>query len=143
MDAACTLADDQTRCEDRDTARGGAHAAIAGESLAAPAPRRPPKPCYFLTHCKMLLPPGSRSAEQLGPRTRFEAADHRTRNACHPLRGGFYLHDSTKGFSHGCIEIEVSFFNRLYLYVPHARGKYLSLRVKYATQDTNGGTRVP
>ena len=28
-------------------------------------------------------------------------------------RGGFYLHDSTKGFTHGCIEIEPRFFARL------------------------------
>jgi hypothetical protein len=76
-------------------------------------------------------------------RVRFEPADSVTRHACHPPRGGFYLHDSTKGYSHGCIEVETSFFTRLYVYVPLAMHQYLPLRVNYAYAETNGGTRVP
>ena len=38
-------------------------------------------------------------------RVRFEPSDKLTKSKCDPKRSGFYLHDSTKGFSHGCIEI--------------------------------------
>ncbi|MCY2966691.1 MAG: DUF2778 domain-containing protein [Planctomycetota bacterium] len=31
-------------------------------------------------------------------------------------RGGFYLHDSTKGYSHGCIEVDGDFFRKLRAY---------------------------
>jgi hypothetical protein len=65
-------------------------------------------------------------------------------------RGGFYLHDSTKGYSHGCVEVDPLFFHRLRAYIglPPVRrgGRYrLYLRVKYSSPDagTYGGTRVP
>jgi hypothetical protein len=65
-------------------------------------------------------------------------------------RAGFYLHDSTKGFSHGCIEVDPLFFRRLREFVQlplrarHGRTR-LTLRVKYpsTTATTYGGTRVP
>jgi hypothetical protein len=75
-------------------------------------------------------------------RVPFVAADERTKQACPQHRAGFYLHDSTKGYSHGCIEIEVAFFNRLYLYRLVATTRRLALRVAYAHPTTYGGTRV-
>lgn len=64
-------------------------------------------------------------------------------------RDGFYLHDSTKGFSHGCVETDGNFFQRLRDYValplktrgPKAR---LYVLVKYPAADatTYGGTKV-
>ena len=75
-------------------------------------------------------------------RARFEAADEHTKHVCPNLRSGFYLHDSTKGYSHGCIEVENAFFNRLYFYCLVAITHYLELRVKYSHATTYGGTRA-
>ena len=65
-------------------------------------------------------------------------------------RGGFYLHDSTKGYTHGCIEVEPRLFIRLREYAKDEaakkRGrKTLILKVKYpsSTAGTYGGTKVP
>ena len=64
-------------------------------------------------------------------------------------RNGFYLHDSTKGFSHGCIEISPHFFKHLRDYISSGAAKRdhrknLYLRVQYLTDDisTYGGTKV-
>jgi len=76
-------------------------------------------------------------------RVAFVAANAPTLNACAPRRGGFYLHDSTKGYSHGCIEVENGFFTRLYQYVPVSTKKFLPLQVQYEQSTTNGGTKVP
>ncbi len=65
-------------------------------------------------------------------------------------RGGFYLHDSTKGYTHGCIEVDPRFFTRLRQYATdeaakkHGR-KWLILKVKYPSSlaSTYGGTAVP
>lgn len=58
-------------------------------------------------------------------------------------RGGFYLHDSTKGFSHGCIEIAGPFFTALRNYGQMTRRRHLILKVEYAAhRSTYGGTRV-
>jgi hypothetical protein len=46
-------------------------------------------------------------------RIRFEPADEKTKRRCSHRRSGFYLHDSTKGYSHGCIEVQGSFFGAL------------------------------
>jgi hypothetical protein len=75
-------------------------------------------------------------------RVRLQPADHRTVHACATKRDGFYLHDSTKGFSHGCVELNGDFFTDLYHYAKHSHGRRLTLLVKYAHQTTNGGTRV-
>ncbi|WP_227814809.1 hypothetical protein [Nitrogeniibacter aestuarii] len=76
-------------------------------------------------------------------RARLEPADGETRNACSPVRGGFYLHDSTKGYSHGCIEVEPGFFPVLRARAAGATKGYFLLKVKYvADRPTNGGTRV-
>ena len=60
-------------------------------------------------------------------------------------RDGFYLHDSTKGFSHGCIEVEARFFDVL-RNVIRTKGhkERLFLRVNYVEgRSTYGGTRAP
>jgi len=66
---------------------------------------------------------------------------------CRVPRGGFYIHDSTKGYTHGCIEVEPRFFEVLRhliatMHSPHGRPKErLNLLVKYLPgQTTNGGT---
>lgn len=73
-------------------------------------------------------------------RVRFLPADDRTRHACASERDGLYLHDSTKGYSHGCIEVEVTFFYRLQIYRLVAVTSRLALRVDYKHASTNGGT---
>jgi hypothetical protein len=76
-------------------------------------------------------------------RVRFEPADIRTRHACTPLRGGFYIHDSAKGFSHGCIEVQAAFFPALRNFVKMTKQATLLLQVKYVpNRQTNGGTRA-
>jgi hypothetical protein len=63
-------------------------------------------------------------------------------------RGGFYIHNSRKGFSHGCVEVApsgdgVDFFTALLAYANDPKKKpYLKLRVKYSypEQITVGGT---
>lgn len=76
-------------------------------------------------------------------RARLEPADAPTRHACSPARGGFYLHDSTKGYSHGCIEIEPRFFPLLRARARHAPRGYFVLKVKYVRgRPTYGGTRA-
>lgn len=58
-------------------------------------------------------------------------------------RSGFYLHDSTKGFSHGCIEVQPSFFVALKSFVHTTRRRHLVLKVSYVPgRITNGGTLV-
>jgi hypothetical protein len=64
-------------------------------------------------------------------------------------RGGFYLHDSTKGFTHGCVEVEPRFFTRLREYAKDEGGnkrgrRWLIIKVKYpsSTASTYGGTKV-
>jgi hypothetical protein len=74
-------------------------------------------------------------------RVRIDAADSKTRSACKPRRSGFYLHDSHKGFSHGCIEVEVTFFDRLYKYAKKSPGRSMSVYVDYAHATTYGGTK--
>jgi hypothetical protein len=76
-------------------------------------------------------------------RVRLEAANKSTRNRCAPLnRRGFYLHDSTKGFSHGCIEVEASLFSRLRSFRSSKHKDRLILKVNYPSGGaTYGGTR--
>jgi hypothetical protein len=58
-------------------------------------------------------------------------------------RGDFYLHDSTKGFTHGCVELEHRFFEDL---IPFAHAELLKpdgarsliLKVDYAAQRKLG-----
>lgn len=74
-------------------------------------------------------------------RVRIDAADAKTRGACKPRRSGFYIHDSHKGYSHGCIEVEALFFDRLYKYAKKSTGRTIYVYVDYAYEDTYGGTK--
>ena len=76
-------------------------------------------------------------------RVRLEAVDTATKHACTPERDGFYLHDSTKGFSHGCIEVEGRFFTDLRDYAKTSKGKRLILTIRYLHGSTYGGTKKP
>jgi hypothetical protein len=55
----------------------------------------------------------------------------------HHRPGGFYIHDSTKGYSHGCIEVDTMFFSDLHEFIK--KKKYdlnrLFLTVKYPAPD--------
>lgn len=76
-------------------------------------------------------------------RVRLEPADIETQRACTPTRGGFYIHDSSKGYSHGCIEIERTFFPHLKSHARTNRTGFCILQVKYTPgKTTNGGTRA-
>jgi len=58
-----------------------------------------------------------------------------------PGRSGFYIHDSAKSYTHGCIETELQFFNDLIVWIKANPNAKLQLTVKY-TDDfrTYGGT---
>lgn len=78
-------------------------------------------------------------------RIRIEAADPGTRSKCRVPRGGFYLHDSRKGYSHGCIEVDGQFFRDLKSEVDRMRAakiqrRSMTLRVKYVGETTYGDT---
>ena len=76
-------------------------------------------------------------------RVRLEPADVQTQRVCSPTRGGFYIHDSTKGYSHGCIEVERRFFPHLKSLAHTNQTGFCILRVKYVPgKPTNGGTRA-
>lgn len=62
-------------------------------------------------------------------------------------RNGFYLHDSVKGYSHGCIEVDTAFFTRLRLFAAEEAKKKngrttMNLLVKYPSlmASTQGST---
>lgn len=76
-------------------------------------------------------------------RARMEPADTITKLRCNPVvRGGFYLHDSTKGYSHGCIEVESNLFIHLRNYHKQTSKNTVILKVKYVNgRATNGGTK--
>ncbi len=53
-------------------------------------------------------------------------------------RSGFYLHDSTKAYTHGCIEVEKRFFDDLRLYSKDPKNKSsLTLKVSYKDEKTH------
>ena len=58
-------------------------------------------------------------------------------------RSGFYLHDSNKGYSHGCIEVDTDFFKSLreYSRAHFAARKFLILLVHYDGTSTYGNTK--
>ncbi len=57
-------------------------------------------------------------------------------------RGNFYLHDSYKGYSHGCIETETIVYYFL-LYLSDAGYSAIKVKVQYSKPNlsTNGGTK--
>jgi hypothetical protein len=75
-------------------------------------------------------------------RARMEPADNPTKNRCSPImRGGFCSHDSTKGYSHGCIEVETKLFPLLRSHHKTTKKNTLVLKVSYVKgRSTNGGT---
>lgn len=77
-------------------------------------------------------------------RARMEPADNYTKIRCSPvMRGGFYLHDSTKGYSHGCIEVETRIFPLLRHHSKVTKKNTLIVKVKYEKGViTNGGTKI-
>lgn len=81
-------------------------------------------------------------------RVRLHPADASTRARCGSSRSGFYIHDSTKGYSHGCIEVEGIFFNHFVAVVSsqplNGSKLWLTLSVSYVPgRETNGGTKKP
>jgi hypothetical protein len=74
----------------------------------------------------------------------MEPADNETKKSCSPVtRGGFYLHDSTKGYSHGCIEVDTKIFKYLRDYHSSTKKQYVIFKVKYLPgRATNGGTKI-
>lgn len=55
-------------------------------------------------------------------------------------RDSMYLHDSQKGYTHGCVETCSSLYDRFVNY--HDSGvQYLPVQVRYTTTSTNGGTK--
>lgn len=77
-------------------------------------------------------------------RARMEPADTATKIRCSPItRGGFYLHDSTKGYSHGCIEVEGRIFSGLRKIGKGSGKSFLTIKVEYIKgKKTNGGTKI-
>ena len=53
----------------------------------------------------------------------------------------FYLHDSTKGYTHGCIEVESLLFDLLINY--RENNSSIKVKVQYPSLNhiTNGGTK--
>ena len=76
-------------------------------------------------------------------RVRLEPANAQTKSHCAPvMRDGFYIHDSSKGFSHGWIEVEGRFFFVLRDFAKSQSRSRLILKVEYKVgQATNGGTK--
>jgi hypothetical protein len=74
----------------------------------------------------------------------MEPADVATKNRCSPImRGGFYLHDSIKSYSHGCIEVEMRLFPLLRAYHKATKKNTLILKVSFVKgRSTNGGTKI-
>jgi len=89
------------------------------------------------------LPPNPLLLEQWGPDRVFLEILKIDRPDCRK-RNGFYLHDSTKGFTHGCIEIEARLFTDLRNLALKKPGTnvLLVLKVAYPSPEgsTNGGT---
>ena len=75
-------------------------------------------------------------------RARMGPADESTKKKCAPvMRSGFYLHDSVKGFSHGCIEVDTGIFKHLRQYHSKSRKQALIIQIKYVKgRGTYGGT---
>lgn len=73
-------------------------------------------------------------------RARLEPANSDTKSKCNPIRGGFYLHDSTKGFSHGCIEVESKLLVGLKEHGAKTGLSRIILQVEYEGTTTYGKT---
>lgn len=95
--------------------------------------------------------PGGSCVELWGPnRVRLLAFDQVAQNACSGSRSGFYIHDSSKGGSSGCIEVGPGFFQRLRTWTKKHNPKNrktmkspMLLLVKYFDKSTRGATLKP
>jgi len=78
-------------------------------------------------------------------RVRIDAYDTKAKQACGGHRSGFYIHDSHKGYTHGCIEAQHEFFNHLYDFVnSNPKKKLMLLGVDYGKGSvTRGKTKRP
>jgi hypothetical protein len=57
-----------------------------------------------------------------------------------PRTGNFYLHNSKKGYTHGCVETCDALYDALVKY--HNQGlQEIFVRIRYSTFFTNGGTK--
>jgi RHS repeat-associated protein len=103
----------------------------SGENLAAAYGVQRIRPSYVGPNGETLIPEGWGSW-----RARLEPINVST------TRSNFYLHNSTKGFTHGCVETCDSLYNRFVTY--HDQGlATIDVLVDYTTNSTNGGTLVP
>jgi len=68
-------------------------------------------------------------------RARLDPVDAPTKRS-----GGFYIHNSTKGFTHGCIESCDGLYSRFVAYRDQGL-KSIDVLVDYTTGNTNGGTK--
>lgn len=98
-------------------------------------------------HLPDVLEFGGRGYENFawGP-DRVRLSVHHVDNPANSKRSGFYLHDSQKGYSHGCIEVEPRFFQLLRTYIGkrgHKNRLYLRVRYSSKTTSTAGGTGKP
>src|SRR5690606_6772717 len=77
-------------------------------------------------------------------RARMEPANDSTKKNCAPIsRGGFYLHDSTRGYSNDCIDVDTKIFAFLRKHHSLTKKQTVILQVKYvAERGTNGGTKI-
>jgi hypothetical protein len=57
--------------------------------------------------------------------------------------GNFYLHDSHKGYTHGCIETETDVFWKLRLIRMTQPSIKVTVKYKSLNMSTNGGTFRP
>ncbi len=78
-------------------------------------------------------------------RVRVDPYDTKARKACSGNRSGFYIHDSHKGYTHGCIEVQHTFFVYLYRLVnSNSKQKSMLLDVDYGKKKTTrGSTKHP
>lgn len=99
------------------------------------------KPSWGWTTIPEEKPGGCLWSEWGHNRARLEPVDDKTKKACDGSRGGFYIHDSTKGYSHGCIEVEPKFFRVLKAAIKGGE-KHFIISVHYVPDRvTNGGTK--
>ena len=103
----------------------------SGENLAAGYGVQRIRPSYVGPNGETLVPEGWGTW-----RARLQPLNVST------TRSNFYLHNSTKGFTHGCVETCDSLYNRFVTY--HDQGLAgIDVLVDYTTNSTNGGTLVP
>jgi hypothetical protein len=88
---------------------------------------------------------GGSCLELWGPnRVNLYPNDKETLNHCTPRRSGFYIHDSSKGASSGCIEVGAGFFKQLREWIKsnnpkNQKNQRILLYVNYKKATTTRG----